>query len=337
MDRATTNLGLACIAVLSACSAKTTVDWRTSHDVRAKLSSEIAETGPLSDRVARPDLADLVLLYGAEAAGALGPCGCDKTPRGGLARIQSYAEATRERSPRASVWVVDAGGWLDPTLDGSGRPRLDAVKANHWMVRGMGVLQPTALNVSWSDLHSLTGFDTTPDLPMVSAHITGPGIAPFVESSVGDQRVLFTGIAHEGPPSLIPNGYTLTDPVDGVRQVLAAARARPEDLVVLLSNDAIDASVVLANEGIVDLVIDARQHRYRDPAFRVGDAVWVKAHHQTLRLGELRMDLQAGRIYRALDRKIDLDASVPANAQLDRWARDAEQEVALVRKTQYGF
>ncbi len=325
------------VAIMVACHTRQPTDWRPTHDARARLSSEIAETGDLSERLARPDLADLVLLYGAEAGGALGPCGCDKSPRGGLARIKTYANATQERSPRAAVWLVDAGGWLDATVDGQGKPRRDAVRANEWMVRGMGVLAPTALNVSWTDLQSLPGFSTLPDLPLVSAHIEGPGIHPFVESMVGDQRVVFTGIAHEGPPLLTPEGYTVSDPVDGVHRVLDAAQAGSRDLVVLLSSDANTAGAVLAKSGLVDLVIDARQHRYREPPFRVGDAVWLKAYHQTLRLGEVRMDLQDGRVTRALDRKVDLDPAITGDTQLERWAKDAQQEVEQVRETHYGF
>ena len=80
------------------------------------------------------------------------------------------------------------------------------------------------------------------------------------------------GIAHEGPLSLIPDGYTLTDPVEGVRQVLAAARARPEDLGAAVKRR--DRCECCAGQrGRRDPGgIDGRQHRYRDPAFRVGDA-----------------------------------------------------------------
>lgn len=328
---------LALGAALPGCRGSAPIDLRPTSDARASLASEIAEEGDLDDRLARPDLADLVLLYGAEAGGALGPCGCDANPRGGLGRIKTYADETQSRSPRATVWVVDAGGWLDPTLDFQGRPRLDAVAANRWMVRGLHTLHPVALNISWSDLTSLTGLDTPPDLPLVSAHIQGPGIRPYVERTVDGQRVVFTGIAHVGPTMLLPDGYTMSDAVEGVEAVLEQAEVTPDDLVVLLSSDANTEGTLLAEAGRVDVVVDAQQHRYRDPPFRAGDAVWVKAHHQTLRLGELRMGVQAGRVTWALDRKIDLDAKVPADPALARWAREAEREVGMVRQTRYGM
>ncbi|HCH65772.1 MAG TPA: hypothetical protein DFR83_23415, partial [Deltaproteobacteria bacterium] len=117
----------------------------------------------------------------------------------------------------------------------------------------MHVLDPIALNVSWSDLQSLSGFETAPELPLVSAHIRGPGIRPFVESTVGDQRVVLTGIAHEGPSLLVPDRYTLGDSVEGVRQALKDADVHPEDLVVLLSSQSNTVSAMLAREGLVDL------------------------------------------------------------------------------------
>jgi 2',3'-cyclic-nucleotide 2'-phosphodiesterase (5'-nucleotidase family) len=331
------------MSLAGACQSRRPLDLRPIRDARSGLSSEIAETGTLQERLARPDLADLVLLYGAEAAGALGPCGCDRTPRGGLARIKTYSDATVERSPRAEVWLVDAGGWLDPTLDGSGQPRLDAIAANRWMVRGMGALQPAALNVGWSDLMGLPGLSAhaggsaSVEVPLVSANIEGPGIKPFFERTVGDQRVVLTGIAHNGPPMLLPAGYTQRDPVEGVKAVLEAAAVQPADFVILLSSESNEAGMVLAEAGLVDVVVDARQHRYRDPPFRAGDAVWVKAHHQTLRLGELRLGLQDGRATWALDRKIDLDTTVPSDPQLARWAREAEREVEFVRQSRYGI
>jgi hypothetical protein len=235
------------------------------------------------------------------------------------------------------VWWLDAGGWLDSTLDFQGAPRLDAMVANEWMVRGLRALHPVALNVSWTDLTTLPGFSTPPDLPMVSAQFSGPGIVPWVERTVGDHRIVVTGIAHNGPAMLVPEGYTADDPQDAVRRVLAEASVRPEDLVVLLSSEANTVASMLAEEGFADVVIDARQHRYRDPPFRAGDAVWVKAHHQTLRLGELRLRLQAGRASWALDRKIDLDRAIPSDPTLAEWARRAEREVMLSRQKHYGI
>jgi hypothetical protein len=129
----------------------------------------------------------------------------------------------------------------------------------------------------------------------------------------------------------------MVDPEDGVRAVLASARVQPEDLVVLLSYEANGVGTTLAKAGLVDVVIDANQHRYRDPPFRMGDAVWVKAHYQTMRLGELRLRIQEGRASWALDRKIDLDAEVPSDPTLDKWAKQAERDVAAVRKDAYGF
>ena len=312
-------------------------DLRPISEPRAGLRSEVVETGDLSQRLAHPDLADLVLLYGGETEGVLGPCGCTENPRGGLARIHTYAAETRLRTPSTTVWMVDAGGFLDGTPEDSGVARADATATNKWMVRGYGALDPVALNVAWADLVGLSALDDLEGLPLVSAHIEGPGITPFVRRQLGSHTVVFTGIARLGPDLLIPDAYTAHHAEDEVRALVEAGVWDQDDVVVLLAHGAPVVAAALARDGLVDIVIDAQQHRYRDPLHREGDAVWAKSHYQTLRLGELRLGLQDGRAVWALDRKIDLDTQIPADPTLSRWARQAEKEAEVVRKTVYGF
>jgi len=325
------------LALTLGCRADKRIDLRPVHEPREGLRSEVVEGGALSQRLAPPDLADLVLLYGGETEGVLGPCGCTENPRGGLARIHTYAEETKARTPAAEVWVVDAGGFLDGTPEVSGVARADATAANRWMVRGYGALDPVALNVSWNDLVGLSGLEDTGGLPLVSAHIEGPAIVPYVRRRLGPHRIVFTGISRLGPELLIPDAYTAIDGEDGVRQLVSAGAWQDDDIVVLLAHGAPVEAAALARDGLVDVVIDAQQHRYRDPLHREADAVWAKSHYQTLRLGELRLGLQDGRAAWALDRKIDLDTAIPADPTLARWARQAEKEAELVRKTVYDF
>jgi hypothetical protein len=209
--------------------------------------------------------------------------------------------------------------------------------SNRWMVRGYDALDPVALNVSWGDLVGLSGLEDTLDLPLVSAHIEGPGLVPFVRRELGNHSVVITGIAHLGPDFLMPDAYQGQDAEDAMRQLVADAAWADDEVVVLLAHGASTVAAALARDGLVDVVIDAQQHRYRDPVHREADAVWAKSHYQTMRLGELRLGLHAGRAAWAVDRKIDLDKAIPSDPTLAHWAKQAEKETEKVRKAVYGF
>ncbi len=325
------------VALFWAGCAQPRVDLRPIASPQEGLRSEQAEEGTLAQRLALPDLADLVLLYGSDLGGALAPCGCQTNPRGGLARVEGYTVATRSRNPRIDTWYIDAGGWLDGTPDASGAPRPDAQAANAWMLRALHTFRPVALNLSLTDLIALQGFPDPPDVPMVSANLQGPGIVPMVERTSHDLRVVFTGISATGLQSMLPPGYSATDPYQAARTLLADPSIQDADLVVLLAHNATTEAAQLAREGWVDVVVDAQQHRYRDAAFREGDAVWVKAYHQTHRLGELRLGIQNHRAAWALDRKVDMDEEIPVDPHLDRLATLAEREVATLRHDLYGM
>ena len=70
--------------------------------------------------------------------------------------------------------------------------------------------------------------------------------------------------------------------------------------------------------------------------FRVGDAVWVRSHDQTMRLGELRLHLDAQGVERAWERKIDLDAQVEPDPALEALAAQSDQDLARIERALYG-
>ena len=89
------------------------------------------------------------------------------------------------------------------------------------------------------------------------------------------------------------------------------------------------AARTFAREGLVDVVIDAFEHSAQYAPIRVGDAIWVRSHAGTERLGELRLWREEG-MWQAVDRKVELDDGVPARddeAALAGAARDAIQAV----------
>jgi hypothetical protein len=86
---------------------------------------------------------------------------------------------------------------------------------------------------------------------------------------------------------------------------------------------------------LVDVVIDTNLHREFSAPFRVGDAVWVRSHIQTMRLGELRLGITDGQVTWAMDRKIDLDDEIPSSRDSLLIAQTAREELDALQRTLY--
>lgn len=316
------------------------VTTRTTPEVDG-LRAELRVDGPLEERLAPPDDADLVLLHGAEEEGSLDSCGCQHRPRGGVARQAAYRDAVQARDPDLPVLLLNAGGWLSGETDIDGRTRPDVPQRNAWMVRGLALLAPTALNVGTNELRALPDLPAgLPPLPLVSAHLhaAAPIDVPVVDRLVveaGDLTVGITGIAASGPAWMAPEGWTVEDPEAAARRVLAELQDRA-DVVVLMADALPEVARELAEDGLADVVIDAWHHRSFSAPFRVGDAVWVRAHHGTMRIGELRAVVADGRVVRAVERSIDLDESMPERPDIAEVADRARQELRRLERLTFG-
>jgi 2',3'-cyclic-nucleotide 2'-phosphodiesterase (5'-nucleotidase family) len=200
------------------------------------------------------------------------------------------------------------------------------------MVEGLRSLGVDALNVAVSDAWALEAMESLPEVPLVSANVSGPGIVPSKSFDRG-VRVAVTGLTVPGPAFLQPEGYVLRAP----REVRSAIETLNEDhdLVVLLSYGTADEARRLARQGSVDVVIDVAQHRGPFAPARVGDAIWVRAHEGTARLGELRLRRQDGR-WVAGERKVELDAAVPVSEPIRTYIRRARRETATAQRRTLG-
>jgi 2',3'-cyclic-nucleotide 2'-phosphodiesterase (5'-nucleotidase family) len=302
---------------------------------------ELAATGRLQNRLPRSDEASLVILYGGEQQGSLDPCGCATRPRGGLPRWASYAQALQAAQPQTPTLYVNGGYWLEDAVGLDGNPRADAPLLNRWMVSGMEQMGLDALNVGYNDMAGLRSLGTGDDapsqtgLPLVSANIKGPGIAPFLVVKRGDLTIGITGISSPGARTIPTPGFTVLDPVKAARPVIEELK-QSTDLIVLLVFQAADAAKRLARDGDVDVIIDTNRHRTLDAPFRVSEALWVRSHFQTMRLGELRLGLKEDRITWAIDRKIDLDAVLPDEPNLATISKMARKELRVIERELYG-
>lgn len=286
-------------------------------DTRATLVS--VDHGSVEQRLVTGDGADLVLFYGSEEAGSLEPCGCEHEPLGGLARVVTWLEASREADPALPSLYVNVGGWLDRGLglDGSARP--DALARNRWMARGLALLDPAALNVGAADRGALERLAGEGEgLPLVG------GAARTRVVQAGALRVGVAGVAWAPSPA------EAETPAE-TRAALGALRAEA-DLVLLLAWQAPAEAKALAEAGLVDVVLDADGHKAAWAPFRVGGALWVRSSAGTPRLGELRLGLRDGRIDWAVDRKISLNAEIPLAPRARQLTAAAAKEISLAER-----
>jgi hypothetical protein len=97
-----------------------------------------------------------------------------------------------------------------------------------------------------------------------------------------------------------------------------------------------DSARKLAQEGLVDVVVDTNLHREQSAPDRVGEAIWIRSHFETMRLGELRIGLEDGRIDWFVDRKIDMDDQLPADPALLDIEEAARHDIRRTQQQVFG-
>lgn len=324
--------------VLSACAPKSGAGHAPPNPPAPRaLTGELAIEGPLRQRVST-SAANLVIFYGGEHKGSLETCGCPKRPRGSFSRMDAYVDASRAANPDVPSVLVNAGYWLQDAMGFDGKLRDDVILGNTWMVKGVRAVGFDALNVGSPDIAGLTTLppDGGPPLPLVSANVEGPGINRWVIIERGGVRVGITGITSAEPTLTAVPGYTVRAPASA--GAVLDALADQADVIVLLAYQATEAAVKLAaTHPSVDVVVDAALHReWQDPFYTPANAVWVASHLQTMRLGELRLGLDRGRVTGGLSRQIDLDPDLPDDPELLAMQKQARAELDVAQQAMFG-
>lgn len=299
----------------------------------AAVQYEVWTTQPFRQRLPSTP-ADLVIRYGAENHGSLETCGCPRRPRGALASWVGYADAADGAAPAPSL-RVHAGYWLADAVDYAGQPRPDAEEMDRWAMVGMGAAGFDALNVTAHDVAGLVAVPPNPALPLVSAHITGPGVQRWVVVGRGGQRVGITGISGPAPSMADISAYSI-GPIASATPVLEELAAQVDVLVLLSWNANEEVRRLIKKVPLIDVVIDAGLYTDAMPAVLTGHTLWAFAEYQLVRAGELRLDLEAGRVVGARDRHIDLDEAVPQARELARIQREARTAIDALQTEQYG-
>jgi hypothetical protein len=75
------------------------------------------------------------------------------------------------------------------------------------------------------------------------------------------------------------------------------------------------------------------------PPIKIGETLWVKSHYQTMRLGELRVNLVDSKQQIALvvDRKIDLDRAIKDAPAVKAAMKEAREEIDAIQSKLFGL
>jgi len=287
------------------------------------ITAERARSGPLTQRVATADDADLVIFYTSEQAGKLGTCGCAQRPRGGMARLHSYLDAARNAQPHTPDLLVHAGRWASDRIGTEGTLRQDARIANTAMVQALELAGIDAANISWRDAPTFAYLER-PDWA-VSATL-GPTDAAVVHRvRAGALDVALIGASPFEADWLQPPGWTGRDPVDAVRAAIEGLD-HTADLVVVLAWNTGSQTSNLAELPGVDVLVEAGDFVGRDIPWADEDTVWVRSRSEGQSVGELRLWLdETGGIEAVVDRWIDLDDRIPEQGRQKRLARKTDR------------
>lgn len=297
---------------------------------------ELLESGPPAARVSTK-AADLVVFYSGEHKGSLETCGCPNRPRGSLTRMQTYIDASRAANPGVPDLVLNGGYWLDDTGDFNGGLRGDVAVTNRWLVAGFNAVGYDAANVT---AHELPGLGLMDEIPpwAVSANVVSNGDRQLSRGLVierGGLRIGVTGIT--ALPSIADSSglFTVEDPYAPGLATLQEL-APQVDVLVLLAYRAPEVAKALA-EAVpeLDLVIDTNEHRSLYEPLVVGNALWVRSHYETLRLGELRLKIEDQTAKLVIDRKIDMDPELPDAPELAELMVAARAEIEAVQRATF--
>ena len=294
--------------------------------------------GAARSRTAARDDADLVLFYGGEQRGSLETCGCPRRPRGSLARVAGYRQVAERGKGRPPTVLVNTGHWLEDTIGVDGTLRADVEIMNDWMLRGLEQGEWDVLNVSYRELPYLDGLKQFPD-GAVSANAvpsTGRGPAPYVLLEREGITVGVTGVTRPADTFLLPERFSLLDPVESLSELLPEL-AQKADLVVVLGFElSREEQHAIAGRGDVDVFIEASGYLEQWEPFVKGRTVWLRSHLETQRLGELRIKVGPEGIQSALDRKVDLDKAIPEPGSMSRISRTARKAIDQVQVELFG-
>lgn len=301
------------------------VAWGGDSSPDGAVVSESVRSGPVRDRVLPSDGADLVLFYTSEHRGQLGPCGCDGSSRGGLARLQAYLQEAERVDAQTPKLIVHGGEWADDALGQDGQLSPMARIRGQFIADALELSGFDVLNGSWRDGLFLEAAEVP--VSVVTSSRSDDGLPSFVVLERGGIRIAVLGISAKGSEILLPKGAHWRPPAEAVR-VAVEELDGAADLVVVLAHQTGSATREIAMMEEVDVIVESGGFTAQDPPWFQGETVWVRSREEGARVGELRLYLGPdGRVVSVRDRWIDLDGRVPESRAQLRLLRRSERRL----------
>jgi 2',3'-cyclic-nucleotide 2'-phosphodiesterase (5'-nucleotidase family) len=230
----------------------------TSHNGSPPAPNDVAD---------RPKGQLLTLWFTGNVHGEREDCGCKHHPRGGLARkatlIQQGANPSRELDRPDAQLILDAGNLLFPgphVAQLADAPRKAKLLEAEAVVESFNLIGCDAFLVGALDLamglEPLLALKQRARFPWISANLHRKGEAatlfpPFVVTEKMGKKILVVGVTSASSQDLAAlqaAGLEITDPKAALLSQREAIAAQKPDLVILLSNLGMDATVALGAE-----------------------------------------------------------------------------------------
>jgi 2',3'-cyclic-nucleotide 2'-phosphodiesterase (5'-nucleotidase family) len=216
-----------------------------------------------------------------------------------------------------------------------GQPRRDAEEMDRWMLRGMALAEFDAINVSTQDVAGLLAVGAPAGLPLVSANLAGPGIARWRIVERGGLRIGITGVTGGVMPVANAAGLSLA-PILQSEPTISEMASQVDVAVVLAWGATEEVRTLVRRVPGIDVVIDASIRDEAPEAAFLGGTLLAFSVYQGVQLGELRLEIDAGRVVGAIDRHVDLDDVAPEDPAIAALAAEAKTAIDRVQRELYG-
>lgn len=263
----------------------------------------------------------LNLIYSGNFNGELEPCGCSEG--GDLGGVRRRVTKVDElRAADKNLVLLSAGGLM---ASEASRDRF----RSEYIVRGLATLNYDAIGVQWADLSFGEALMYTAPLPWVSTNGRGQHWLPEVRiRRPGGKLAVFSWLDPANDPARRMQGGEArsSDDTGALKQALAAARADGYLTLLTTTLSLEQARASLPLELVDILTIKANHEQYLEPV-RDGSTLVLTPGSRGMRLGQLELQLEQGRITDYHHRVIELPKEVADAPRLADWYAEFNDKV----------